>query len=287
MDSKSAKYKISRNIESLRKTHGETQSELGRAIGVSKQAINNYELGERIPPLDRVIDIANHYDISIDRFLHASIEAPDSYETIFSYEKIMDTMDVMFPVFEKQQENEDRSFAKGIKQHFSIMKQLRSNGCIYGFNVKLESVLDAYTESFESNGCPESAANILSLVFFLWASTNKRNYDKASQFASIIKDFPLGNIAAVVDSDQFSESRDKDFCKDLEPLILQMIRVLKEDSAWSEVGDYYLALRFFIGLVDNDSDINVLREMGLELMVSYCAMGNEYAYRLLQNISLF
>lgn len=66
-----------------------------------------------------------------------------------------------------------------------------------------------------------------------------------------------------------------------------MIRVLKEDSAWSEVGDYYLALRFFIGLVDNDSDINVLREMGLELMVSYCAMGNEYAYRLLQNISLF
>ena len=57
---------IGENIKRYRLQNGWTQQELGAKIGISKNAIGNYENGFRSPKKDTMFDLANAFNISID-----------------------------------------------------------------------------------------------------------------------------------------------------------------------------------------------------------------------------
>ena len=57
---------IGENIKRYRLQNGWTQQELGAKIGMSKNAIGNYEKGFRSPKKDTMFDLANAFNISID-----------------------------------------------------------------------------------------------------------------------------------------------------------------------------------------------------------------------------
>lgn len=57
---------IGENIKQYRLQNGWTQQELGAKIGISKNAIGNYENGFRSPKKDTMFDLANAFNISID-----------------------------------------------------------------------------------------------------------------------------------------------------------------------------------------------------------------------------
>ena len=57
---------IGENIKHYRLQNGWTQQELGSKIGMSKNAIGNYEKGFRSPKKDTMFDLANAFNISID-----------------------------------------------------------------------------------------------------------------------------------------------------------------------------------------------------------------------------
>ena len=57
---------IGENIKRYRLQNGWTQQELGTKIGISKNAIGNYEKGFRSPKKDTMFDLANAFNISID-----------------------------------------------------------------------------------------------------------------------------------------------------------------------------------------------------------------------------
>ena len=57
---------IGENIKQYRLQNGWTQQELGTNIGISKNAIGNYEKGFRSPKKDTMFDLANAFNISID-----------------------------------------------------------------------------------------------------------------------------------------------------------------------------------------------------------------------------
>ena len=53
-------------IKKLRTEKGETQQQLGIAIGVSTMAVSKYESGKMIPNDDNNIEIARHFDRSVE-----------------------------------------------------------------------------------------------------------------------------------------------------------------------------------------------------------------------------
>ena len=57
---------IGKNIKQYRLQNGWTQQELGSKIGMSKNAIGNYEKGFRSPKKDTMFDLANAFNVSID-----------------------------------------------------------------------------------------------------------------------------------------------------------------------------------------------------------------------------
>jgi len=56
-------------LAQLRKDHNLSQEELAAKIGVSRQAISNWERGEASPDTDNLILLANIYGITIDEIL--------------------------------------------------------------------------------------------------------------------------------------------------------------------------------------------------------------------------
>ena len=57
------------NLRTLRKERGLTQIALQMKTGIEQALLSKYETGERIPPTDALLILADFYDVSIDYIL--------------------------------------------------------------------------------------------------------------------------------------------------------------------------------------------------------------------------
>lgn len=57
---------FSENVKLLREQANLSQSELGSAIGISKQTVNDIEHGRSKTTLDRAISLADYFNVSLD-----------------------------------------------------------------------------------------------------------------------------------------------------------------------------------------------------------------------------
>lgn len=57
---------ICENLVALRKMHGFSQEEVAEHIGVSRQALAKYENGDTAPDIERCIQLAELYNVSLD-----------------------------------------------------------------------------------------------------------------------------------------------------------------------------------------------------------------------------
>ncbi len=57
------------NLKKLRKARGLTQIAVQMSTGIDQALISKYESGERIPPTDVLILLAEFYNVSIDYIL--------------------------------------------------------------------------------------------------------------------------------------------------------------------------------------------------------------------------
>ena len=70
---------IGKKINELRLIKGETQTELGEALGVSREIIQHWERGSRQIKANAIINIARHFEVSADYLLGTAIsESNDS-----------------------------------------------------------------------------------------------------------------------------------------------------------------------------------------------------------------
>lgn len=65
-------YGFCERIIELRKNLGITQAELGRKLGVTRSAVNTWEMGLSIPQLKHVIEMAEIFHTSIDELVGTS-----------------------------------------------------------------------------------------------------------------------------------------------------------------------------------------------------------------------
>ena len=57
------------NLRKLRKEHGLTQIGLQMKTGIEQALLSKYETGDRIPPTDALLILADFYGVSIDYIL--------------------------------------------------------------------------------------------------------------------------------------------------------------------------------------------------------------------------
>lgn len=67
------------NLKTLRKNKGYTQIALQMKTGIEQSLLSKFENGERIPPTETLIRLADFYDVSIDYIL-CRTENPRSHK---------------------------------------------------------------------------------------------------------------------------------------------------------------------------------------------------------------
>lgn len=73
-------------LKQLRLEANESQEDVGKLIGVSGQAVGQYELDKRGLSQDKIIILANHYNCSTDYLLGKSdIRNPEEAKKEYSY----------------------------------------------------------------------------------------------------------------------------------------------------------------------------------------------------------
>lgn len=57
---------IGKRLRKLRIKHNLTQNEVSILTGIKRSSIASYELNEQLPPVDKLIQLANLYKVSLD-----------------------------------------------------------------------------------------------------------------------------------------------------------------------------------------------------------------------------
>lgn len=70
---------IQERIQLLRKAQGLSQEELADRLGVSRQAVSKWEMGQSLPELDKVLVLSEYFHVSTDYLLRG--EEPQKAET--------------------------------------------------------------------------------------------------------------------------------------------------------------------------------------------------------------
>lgn len=72
---------IGASIRELRKSHGETQQQLGESVGVVQQSVAAWESNRCMPDIASLVAIATHYNTSTDSILGLTEEPSYLFDT--------------------------------------------------------------------------------------------------------------------------------------------------------------------------------------------------------------
>lgn len=255
-----------KNIKSLGIAYGETQMELAFALGLnSPSTIANYEKGTRNPKPEFLQKIANHYRITDDELIHCDFSKLSFGSFSFNdKEKIQDMTETMLPVICTKEALADPLFKKGYYAHMRAYEAMKK-GIEYSEN-DYNVCINSYLESFESFGTLESVANCLWwLLLVTFTMTNAQLLDgvkalnnKKIDSKDLLKNYYLHNFEEDLydeDNAEYNKEHHK-FLSESEDIIVEFLRELKSSPQWSNLADYYTALRYLVCIVSNDlSDI--------------------------------
>lgn len=275
---------LASNLKHLRKSYGETQEELAKALYLEKNTISQYESGSRKPDEETLKGIAKRYGVTMDSLLYEDLSfVPD----MLAYYSDIDSNFLMvsgfFPIYRL-----DRRFDTKTIRAFEAHKQL-----LFGSSeVDIDLIIEVYDEAYDKFDIDSDeflviAVNLLSLCILLYSSI----FNEAS--VKQIEDFLLKDkkskkeissfvLNVVLPSFNDNEVRSPQFKRDLNEGLLYLIEILKESRKYSKVADYFFALRYIFNLVDNDYDYATNQLIGSELINGLSRLNNPYAKKFIQ-----
>ena len=273
--------KIAKNIRDIRKAHGETQSDLASAINVSETAVGNYETGARQPDMQTIQAIAEHYGFPVDRLLNEDFSQMDFKLSTLTWEKAMDVMAVQFPIICTDKAMQDSNFAEGYRRTQEIWSKVKEGqaGIMRSF---IESAFQKYEDAIiDNNELVEAVANTLWLTFLVYALMPDEHSVKMGEAVlfgkSLKKDFVKSYV--LKDANPISKENAENkraYVADSQETVIALIRILKESDEYADLADYYMALRYVIGMVANDYSDDLNKTIGMEMLLSFAELGNKY-----------
>ena len=298
------------NIRALRIAHGETEEDLGAALdngddGVTGNAISNYEAGIRTPSLKKVTAIAKHYMITVDELLYhdwTSIE-----RIAIENDGIWQGFDILFPIMASKEALKDEHFAKAYHTHRDIHKKLSSPDLSIRKKAfdNVELCIDAYFDAMygaeESNNAEfkatanfvsiEATANFISLWFLFEFLVRINDFALDTNPPAVIavlmkKDKGIKREIITHREESCSElDMSDDLGNELHEDTIDMISELKNHGDWkSDLADYFLALQYYLGIVNNELGYGFNRRIGIEMLNAFKSVGNVFSIILLNNL---
>lgn len=270
---------LGRNIQHLRKIHGETLDELGKAIISAKSTVKGYENGSRKPDLEKMQLLASHYNKSVDELLYTDLTGLDSVEMdLNSSEHMIELFNIIIPLFTSEEAMENKAFKKGYELSQSLLNSFAKAEILSGNTIV--RIFEAYAEAVDTSESPEALANLMWTIFVWWSQLYDTKELLSMQNRLLSKKLGIKDYMHLKDttSKEIKEKR-LGFIADVNDMINEILRTLKSEPEWADLADYYLALRYVMGLVDTELSNEMNTAVGMQMMLSFMTLGNSYAFR--------
>lgn len=285
---------LGRNIRHLRKLYGETQTELGEAIGFSKSAIGYYESGDEQhhPDYETIMLIAKHYGIPVETLLHTDLTAMMIGGFPFkSLKEMAYFMNSAFPLVESESAMLNPHFNKGYIKSKELL--IASSKGIPTSTSSFEIIKELFSLATEETNYVEAMVNELWCIWQVWFAIE--SVDFAHLFPSIFsqgkeklskekrtQERLLLDIKANRSSETLKLRRE--FIENTNDCFNELIRKIKTDPNWFELADYYMALRYFYSYTDSGESDEMNQQIGIHMLYSLVEIKNKYAIRFLTAI---
>lgn len=285
-------YNLGLNIRGLREAYGESQLDLALKIGTTNRAISSYELGERIPERDKLLNIAKHYRVTEHELLYGDFTHISPYYKVplFDIESNKKSMDRLFPFFTSEEAMKNTHFKMAYELHTRIYEATFSGSKCS--NDDIDNCTDLYDKAIEED-IIEAVANkttILMMFGMFWGLLSPQimtvieKIDKKDiSTKQILQKGFLASLDESTEEEQEWQVARKDFLDENEVEIIVNIYRLKHSEKFAELGDYFLALRYVFSITSTGVSDEMARAFGQELMFNLQMLGNPYAKKFYNN----
>lgn len=165
---------IGKKIKYLRKGSNLTQSDLAKAIDISRVSLGNYERGDRLPDLHTVEKMSHYFDISVGFFLD-KVDMSELEEYRKAGFKFIENMD------KKENEPlENQEFLLTYKENDEIFHSIRGHADSFNSLFDLYNIGKSQRVRIDNNGFVIYGYN------FVYYKGRKLNYDEIKQVKSLI-----------------------------------------------------------------------------------------------------
>ncbi len=268
---------LGRNIQRLREIHGDTLASLGKAIGFEKSTIKGYENGSRKPDPDTVKAIANYYGKTVDELMHTdmtSLKKIDMQQ--ISFTSTLEIFKKIMPLFYTEEAMNNASFKKGYDLSIEILNAFEKGETLRG--TIITDVTELFLQASTETEAPEAIANLVWSIFVWWSQIFDAKEMLALQNKLLSKRIDILELSREIKNvSPEVENKRKGFISDIDELLCESIKSLKSEKNWSDLGDYYLALRYTNGLIDTTLSAEMNVTIGIQLMIAYAQLDNKYA----------
>lgn len=274
---------LGQNIQHLREMYGETLDELGEVIHYARSTVKGYENGSRKPDLQTLNKIAKHFSMTVDELLYTDLTDLNGVKMDnFSVKDMMDLFQTILPLYFSEDAMRNSKFSKGYKFCHQIMDAFSNNESLRG--TIISDAFQSFIEALDDLECPEAAANLMWTIFVWWTQIFDVKQMLSLQSKLQLNKFDIKDYIKMKEnvSEEIKEKR-QSFVSDIDEIFTEILKELKSDSKWSNLADYYIALKYVFAMVDSDLSPEMNSVVGMQMMMSFAKIGNPHALNFLRH----
>jgi len=268
--------RLGKNIQILREMSGETLDELGEVIHFARSTVKGYENGSRKPDPQTLNSIAKHYGKTVDELLYTDLtELSGRKIQVGSIKNILDLFQEILPLYSSEDTMKNPKFKKGYKFCHQIMNGFSDGEVLRG--TIITDAFQALIEAFEELECPEAAANLMWTIFVWWTQMFDVKQMMSLQSKYLSNKFDIKDYMKIKEKESDALKKRRGFISDFDEIITEILKELKSDSKWSDLADYYIALKYIFVMVDSDLSPEMNSAVGMQMMLTFAKIGNPHA----------
>lgn len=269
---------LGRNIQHLRIIHNETLDELGSIIHCAKSTVKGYENGSRKPDLQTLQLLSAHYNKPVDELLYTDLTGLEIISIdLNSPAHTTELLRVILPLYSSEEAMKNPNFKNGYDLSQRLLEAF-SNAEVLSGSV-IARIFEAFVKATDESESPEAVANLVWSVFVCWSHIADTNKLLTLQNKLLSKRLSIKDYMSLKDTEDSSIIEKKaGFVSYIDGTITEALKALKSKQEWSDLADYYLALRYVVGMVDTDLTTEMNSAVGMQMMLSFRTLGNSYAF---------
>lgn len=276
---------FSSNIKYLRTSNKESRKKLAEALNLSPSAISNYEYGSREPGIQLLLAIASHYGITVDQLTSVDLSFFENTDHDASYsptvKDIFEIWDCMIPLISSDFALSNESFRKAIETCKKVKTQMTKGEIVIGS--LLDYCIENFIDAYDKFGIVEAVADYIWIIILSWSCIIDEK--EAVKLNSYLMSNPKKEINQIDFLSLLSEEtkgKRRLYLNEVEENLIECIKILVNDEKYHDLGQYYLGLRYCIGMIDTGLTLEMNSQIGVQMLLSQVQVGNKYALKYLK-----